>query len=118
MVWFTLACTPDAPPSEPEDTSTPPASTPTTADTAATPGSTADTAAPTTPWDGLYPAAPYDCALGVPAGPPVVRVVEGVRTTEDFVFDLDGWLVGADFAQNLVRWAPDGTFEVFSPGAG
>ncbi|MEQ1504864.1 MAG: hypothetical protein ABMB14_21700, partial [Myxococcota bacterium] len=73
----------------------------------------------TTPTTGsLYPPAPYDCAEGVPAGPPAARVVEGVLSTEDFAFDVDGWLVAADFSQNLVNWAPDGTPAVFSPGAG
>lgn len=119
-MWFLIAaCTPDLPPeTPPPSTSTTPEPTdPPTADTA-TPVETADTATtPTTP-SSLYPPVPYDCSQGVSPGPPAVRRVDGVLSTEDFAFDTEGWLVSADFSQNLVRWAQDGTSSVFSPGAG
>lgn len=86
--------------------------------TGATPtGDTGDTPPPPPP-AGLYPPAPYDCAGGVPPGPPTARVVDGVETTEDLAFDTEGWLVSSDFSQNLLRWSPDGTPTVFSAATG
>jgi sugar lactone lactonase YvrE len=67
---------------------------------------------------GLYPPAPYDCDAGVPGPPFEWVVVEGVTSTEDIAFDTEGWLVASDDAQSLLRFRPDGTFELFSPGAG
>jgi hypothetical protein len=70
------------------------------------------------PGDSLYPPAPYDCTMGVPPPPFDWTFIAGVTSTEDIAFDTQGWLVSADYVQNLLRFAPDGTMEVFSPGAG
>jgi hypothetical protein len=121
-MWWLAACTAE----EPTSPSSPPSPTGETGSTltAGPTGATGDTATaatgdtgPTT-GSGMYPAAPYDCALGVPPPPLAFRVVSGVRSTEDIAFDTAGWLVSADFNQNIVRFTPDGTSEPWSPGAG
>src|SRR5689334_5429240 len=106
-MWWTWACaTPDPPPTDggPPATSswwTPTTPTPTGSGTTSPTGTTGDTALP--PAGTLYPPAPYDCAAGVPPGPLAFAGVAGIGITEDLAFDTDGFLVGADPSDDLVR---------------
>ncbi|MEZ4237049.1 MAG: hypothetical protein R3F59_13025 [Myxococcota bacterium] len=124
MTWMLLAaCTPKPEATAPTDPTTPSSSTtssptPTTpADTAAT-TPTGDTATTTVPPGLIYPEAPYDCGLGVPAGEPAVRRLTGITTTEALTFDLDGYLVAWDAGANVVQYAVDGSVQVLAPNAG
>lgn len=119
--WWWLACRAPEAPGPGSDTDLPGDTDPAPDDSAlptgstGTTGATADTAVPVT---SVFPPAPYDCSAGVPPGPPAVRPLPGVATTEGLTFDTLGYLVAWDRSTNAVAYDAEGAATVISPSAG
>jgi sugar lactone lactonase YvrE len=106
----------------PDDTTGTPGSTSGTTTTTAADGSTGpaiyfdvNTVPDEPPSDDTTTGPPVDCTA-IPVGPFPYTIKTGIYATEDFAFDDQGNLVGAN-AGNLFRTQYDGTPQLWVPGA-